>query len=300
MKKLLLILTLLCTPVFAQTGVENTAALTEVKSDTGLTILNEKLRAINERIEGFSGQAIDGSQLVGLANIAASAGIIPLANLGTGTPSSSTYLSGDGSWATFPTSSYCAIYTSSGSSTWTAPAGVTATLVVLLSGGGGGGGSAENPMTHDSAGGGGGGAGGLGFTLFPVTPGNSYTVTVGAGGTGGVSADGSNGGATSFSTFSVTGGNYGNVNGGATPGVGGIGGGISPLIGASGEDGGVGAGGDGGSTPYGGTGGTGGGGTDGNGGDASGYGAGGGGANKDTGSGKDGGDGSSGFAIVCY
>ena len=58
---------------------------------------------------------------------------------------------------------------------WTAPAGVTQIEVLVVAGGGAG--------HHNNSGGG--GAGGLVYNRsFTVTPGNSYTVTVGAGGIG--------------------------------------------------------------------------------------------------------------------
>ena len=58
---------------------------------------------------------------------------------------------------------------------WTAPTGVTQIEVLVVAGGGGGGANK----------GGGGGAGGLIYNnSFTVTPGSSYTVTVGTGGAG--------------------------------------------------------------------------------------------------------------------
>lgn len=66
-------------------------------------------------------------------------------------------------------------FTSSGTTTWTAPSWVTSVEVLVVGGGGGGGWDV----------GGGGGAGGLVYEPnFAVTPGTSYTVTVGAGGAG--------------------------------------------------------------------------------------------------------------------
>ena len=68
-------------------------------------------------------------------------------------------------------------YISPGTYSWTAPDGVTSVSVVAVGGGGGGAGD------HDGAGGGG---GGLGWKNdIPVTPGQTYTVRVGAGGLGG-------------------------------------------------------------------------------------------------------------------
>jgi hypothetical protein len=64
-------------------------------------------------------------------------------------------------------------FTTAGTFSWTAPADVTAVSVVAV--GGGSGGSAADP-------GGGGGGGGLGWRNdIPVSPGQSYTVVVGAG-----------------------------------------------------------------------------------------------------------------------
>ena len=91
-------------------------------------------------------------------------------------------------------------YTST--TTWTAPAGVTSVTVECWAGGGGGG--AAN-STWSTTGGGGGGAGGQYVKkTVSVTPGNNYTVTVGAGGTGGATS-GANGGAGNDSWFSTTG-----------------------------------------------------------------------------------------------
>lgn len=87
-----------------------------------------------------------------------------------------------------------------------APAGVTATDYLVVGGGGGGG----------SDGGGGGGAGGLlTSTGLAVTPGNAYTVTVGAGGIAGTVASPSYGGLGGASTFSsITSGQAGGGGGG--------------------------------------------------------------------------------------
>jgi len=94
--------------------------------------------------------------------------------------------------------------------TWTAPSNVTSIEVLVVAGGGGGG----------SFAGGGGGAGGLIYNAaYPVTPGTSYTVTVGAGGvgdgrpgnaaTGASGAIGTNGGNSIFGTLTAIGGGVG-------------------------------------------------------------------------------------------
>lgn len=89
-----------------------------------------------------------------------------------------------------------ALYTS-GTSTWTCPAGVTRIKVTIFGGGGG----AAGPCNGD------GGAGGLGWNYFTVTPGTGYAVTIGAGGAGTLSSPGSAGGTSSLgSLISATGG----------------------------------------------------------------------------------------------
>lgn len=101
-------------------------------------------------------------------------------------------------------------FTSVGTNTWTCPAGVTSVEVLVVAGGGGGG----------SFNGGGGGAGGLIYrNNYPVTPGNGYTVTVGAGGlgdgrpgnsaTGANGQTGTNGGNSVFDTLTAIGGGVG-------------------------------------------------------------------------------------------
>ena len=89
-------------------------------------------------------------------------------------------------------------YTTPGTYSWTAPAGVDEVSVVCVGGGGGGG--------QDSSGQGGGGGGGLGWkNTISVTPGQSYTVVVGAGGVS-LGSTGQNGGDSYFiSTGTVAG-----------------------------------------------------------------------------------------------
>jgi len=87
-----------------------------------------------------------------------------------------------------------ALYTS-GTSTWTAPTGVSQVRVTCFGGGSGG-----NQTNAD------GGFGGVATGIYTVVPGTGYTVTVGAGSAGAVGF-GSSGGTSSFSSFcSATGG----------------------------------------------------------------------------------------------
>lgn len=113
------------------------------------------------------------------------------------------------------------------SGTYTIPAGVTKLLVQVIGAGGGGGGYG----TYGGGSGGGGGATAIKL-LTGVTPGNTLTVTIGAGGAGSAGdAAGSSGGTSSVSsgtqtitTISAPGGS-GGAGGGAqasTPGQGGV------------------------------------------------------------------------------
>ena len=111
---------------------------------------------------------------------------------------------------------------SGASNSITTPGLVSANYLVVAGGGAGG-------VTYHGAGG---GAGGVLSGTTNLSPGTSYTVTVGSGGTGGV--PGTSGANSSFSSFSTTtggglGGSYStNINGGFGNGVnGGSGGGAS-------------------------------------------------------------------------
>ena len=84
-------------------------------------------------------------------------------------------------------------WTTPGTYSWTCPDDVTSVCAVAIGGGGGGGGTATGA---NAAGGIGGTGGGLGYkNNISVTPGQSYTVVVGAGGAsnGGVGQDGGDG-----------------------------------------------------------------------------------------------------------
>ena len=88
----------------------------------------------------------------------------------------------------------CAVYTTPGSYTWTAPAGVTCVSVLFI----GAGGAGKPGVTYCNCGqywrgSSGGGGGGAGWTNgYPTTPGSNYDVVVGA------AASNSNGGLSSF------------------------------------------------------------------------------------------------------
>lgn len=110
---------------------------------------------------------------------------------------------------------YSQSYTTAGTYSWIAPAGYTAMNVIVIGGGGSGG----------MGGGGTGGGGGGGYAKsvnVPVTPGNSYSVLVGAGGgEGSTWYIGTGGGTSQFnSSITANGGNgCGNNNNGGAGGT---------------------------------------------------------------------------------
>lgn len=144
-------------------------------------------------------------------------------------------------------------FANAGTFTWKAPAGVTSVKAECLGGGAGGGGGNTN-----GAGGGGGGSEYAAATGIAVTPGNSYSLTVGASGAGGSGSSGgggtsgAGGGNSSFAGNSVTVTAHGG-SGGASSAAGGAGGAggtgsaaATHFNGGSGGNGGVVAGGGGG------------------------------------------------------
>ena len=115
-------------------------------------------------------------------------------------------------------------FTTVGSTTWTAPAGVTSVEYLVVGGGGGSGGGFDT-------GGGGGGGGGMVLTgSYSVTAGNTYTIIVGDGGAGGISirnpvseTNGSSGQNSEFDSIVALGGGGGYASR-QSPGGGSIGG----------------------------------------------------------------------------
>lgn len=137
----------------------------------------------------------------------------------TGTPSNSTYLRGDGAWASIASAANfrSQLFTSSG--TWTAPANCTWCRITVI---GGGGGAFQNTTVARP-----GGAGGVSTGMANVVGGTAYTVTVGTGGTGTNTGTGATGGgSSSFGSFvTATGGTQATsssdgANGTASPGAG--------------------------------------------------------------------------------
>jgi len=114
--------------------------------------------------------------------------------------------------------SFLEIFTTVGTTTWTAPANVNSVEYLVVGGGGGGGNG------YDNAGGGGGGGGMVLTGTLSVVPGASYVVTVGDGGLGGANARANNAGLPGdnsvFSSITALGG--GNGLGSRTGGVAGV------------------------------------------------------------------------------
>lgn len=105
------------------------------------------------------------------------------------------------------------VFTTSG--TFTIPANVTSVKVTVIGGGGGGGAANGDPGCGGASGGGGGGGGVAIRQVTGLTPGNTVTVTVGGGGTGGTTGVGGSGSTSSFGAHaSATAGGGG---GSATP-----------------------------------------------------------------------------------
>jgi len=114
------------------------------------------------------------------------------------------------------------VFNSPGSYTWVAPAGVTSIAVLVVAGGGGGG---------NDFGAGGGGGGVVYHPTYAVTPGNSYTVTVGNGGAKSTNNanTASTGGNSVFDSLTANGGGGGASNSSGAAGNGGSGGGAAKI-----------------------------------------------------------------------
>lgn len=94
-----------------------------------------------------------------------------------------------------PTTTLIKLFTTS--TTWQVPEGISTLLIYASGGGGGGGRGGDSGLGVGPGGGGGGGsAGNDKMAIVSVTPGETLTITIGAGGAGGTTGDGGNGGST--------------------------------------------------------------------------------------------------------
>jgi hypothetical protein len=207
MKYLFLILSLL---FVCQASAQEVVDQIIDNTEESRVILNEQLRRTSRRVASLEG---------GINLTDGVTGILPLTKGGTGsnltapTTDSIVFYDVSGSAVTWlkpgsglsitgtninVTNKQVEVFTTSG--TWTAPTGVNYVVVTLCGGGGGG---AGGHSSNDDPGGGGGGGACLINTIYKVTPGNTYTVTVGAGGAAGTTSstptNGGNGGSSTFS-----------------------------------------------------------------------------------------------------
>lgn len=143
-----------------------------------------------------------GSNVTSLNASNIASGTVATARLGSGTPSSSNFLRGDGTWASAgggPNPLHGSqVFTSSG--TFTAPTGVTAIKVQVIAAGGSG-----ATGSNSVGAGGGGGAGGYIVDYLTISAGGTASVTVGTNGGSRTSSFAVSGG----STLTASGGNNG-------------------------------------------------------------------------------------------
>jgi len=128
--------------------------------------------------------------------------------------------------ATAPEPVFTRTVFTSGSGSWTAPSGVTSVTYLVVGGGGGGGGG------ESTGAGGGGGGGSVKTGTLSVTPGSTYSYTVGNGGMGGdasgttpIGRNGIPGDNSIFASITANGGGFGHnrqgTNGSGLVGAGG-------------------------------------------------------------------------------
>jgi hypothetical protein len=185
----------------AQLPNPGAATLGGVKSQTAVP--HQWINAISTSGSPATAQPADGDLSVTdvtTNNVSTSAhGFTPKA------PNTTTqWLRGDATWANAPGRfTSLTVITTTGASTYTTPANITAILVECVGGGGGGGGAAGAVL---SAGAGGSGGAGSYARKYVASPAVSYSVSVGTGGSGGAAGDngGSAGGNTIFGSTVIT------------------------------------------------------------------------------------------------
>ena len=242
-----------------------TASISFTPGANGGAAITNYLYSINNGAYQSAGTAVSPIVITGLTNgVTYQVNLKAVNSVGTGGESSAVSVVPN-------VSTVVSQFKTVGTTTWTAPAGVTSVDYLVVGGGGGSGG------THDGGGAGGGG-GGMVFTgTKSVVPGTAYTITVGAGGAGGEGnplpltreTNGESGTQSVFADITALGGGLGKRSretGAGTPGTKAIHPGTATTGGYGGSfnQGGGGGGGDsadGGANPAGTSGGAGGGGT---------------------------------------
>lgn len=143
-----------------------------VVDDSTITIISNVIQVKDAGITlaKMAANSVDTSQLVALS--------VTNAKIANSTITSA-------KMATFPDLSWQLV---TSSTTVTVPAGKNAVILRGIGGGGGGGGGGLNTAGNNTTGGGGGASGQMGTHTMPVVAGETLTITVGAGGTGGTPA----------------------------------------------------------------------------------------------------------------
>lgn len=194
-------------PAASALGLANTA--TTSASPTGIALITAvdtsagraAINAIGPGSIVTSGLTMTTNRLLGRTT--AASGAVEEISIGAGLTLSGGSLSNTASLPKIQTQAF------SSSGTFTVPAGITRVKVVVV-GGGGGGGAGQTIGGTEPVSGGTGGTGGTAAAYLDVTPAQSISVTVGAGGAGSNSGAGSAGGSSSFgSLLSASGGNGG-------------------------------------------------------------------------------------------
>lgn len=193
--------------------LEDNASFSFAVSGSGVLKLESSgISVKNQKVLRFYDS--DNSNFIGLKAPASGAGnaVLQLPS-GDGTSGQALFTNGNNAlaWRNIPTLLQSGNYQEfTSSSTWNKPSGCTIVYVECVGGGGGGGGGRRGTSTSDR-GGGGGGAGGIFVSRYlPASEvGDTVTVTVAAGGSGGAGASvdstngssGSVGGTSSFGTL---------------------------------------------------------------------------------------------------
>lgn len=194
---------------------EVTITFTAPTSDGGSTILSYTVTSTPDSLTETVSYPATSITISGLVNHTAYTFTLVATNAVGDSPSSNT----SASTTPLPVGTMTTSFTTVGTTSWTAPA-TTRSVTYLVVGGGGGGGAA-----YDTGGAGGGGGGMVLSGTISVTPGTTYSITVGDGGAGGVAAqtsnpspppstirtetNGSNGENSSFYTITALGGGFG-------------------------------------------------------------------------------------------